>query len=152
MPNSDYQKTLRVQAAPEMLYDAITSVDGLAAWWTPTSGSTSCGGELRFWFDAPDVCVMRVDESERASSVRWTVTACDFLPDWVDTRPAFTITPIDEQFTELTFRHHGLTADLECIDMCTRGWNHYLASLRQYAETGQGMPRGSTADTARRQP
>jgi hypothetical protein len=45
----------------------------------------------------------------------------------------------------------GLTAELECIDMCTPGWNHYLASLRADVETGHGSPRGSGADQARRE-
>ena len=37
--------------------------------------------------------------------------------------------PVDGDASELTFRHVGLTSELECIDMCTRGWDHYLASL-----------------------
>ena len=34
--------------------------------------------------------------------------------------------------------------------MCTRGWDHYLPSLRDYVETGRGNPRGSDGDQARR--
>lgn len=59
------------------------------------------------------------------------------------TRPTFTITPAQGDGTELHFRHHGLTPELECIEMCTLGWNSYLASLRQYVESGQGSPFGS---------
>jgi uncharacterized protein YndB with AHSA1/START domain len=150
MTNIDYQKTIRVKAAPDALFDALTSVSGLAAWWTSVTGSGAAGGELRFVFDHPEPCVMRVDEASRPTSVRWTVTDCGFLPDWVGTRPTFTITPVDGEGAELRFRHHGLTAELDCIDMCTRGWDHFLASLRAYAETGRGMPHGSSADRARR--
>jgi len=52
--------------------------------------------------------------------------------------------------SELEFRHHGLTNELDCIEMCTQGWDHYLASLRDYVETGRGNPRGSDEDLARR--
>jgi hypothetical protein len=34
--------------------------------------------------------------------------------------------------------------------MCTRSWDHFLVSLRDYAETGRGMPLGSSEDNARR--
>jgi hypothetical protein len=94
--------------------------------------------------------VEQVDEAARPTSVRWTVTECTFEPDWVGTRPTFSIVPVDGDASELTFRHVGLTSVLECIDMCTRGWDHYLASLRAYVETGRGNPRGSEADQARR--
>jgi hypothetical protein len=68
----------------------------------------------------------------------------------VGTHPAFTITPVDGDTSELQFRHRGLTTELDCIEQCTRGWDHFLASLREYVEVGRGMPRGSDADKARR--
>jgi hypothetical protein len=55
-----------------------------------------------------------VDEATRPTTVRWTVTDCPFLPDWIGTRPAFTITPIDRETTELRFHHQGLNGELEC--------------------------------------
>jgi hypothetical protein len=33
--SADYQKTIRVNASPGALFDALTSVSGLAAWWVP---------------------------------------------------------------------------------------------------------------------
>lgn len=83
---------------------------------------------------------MRVDHAIRPELVRWTVLECDFLPDWIGTHPTFTITPVDDRTSELHFRHEGRTPDLDCIDMCTRGWNHFIPSLAKYASTGQGMP------------
>jgi uncharacterized protein YndB with AHSA1/START domain len=147
---ADYQKTIRVQAHPDVLFDALTTASGLTAWWTDATGSGDTGGEVRFSFAPPEPCVMHVDEATRPAVVRWTVTACGFLPDWVGTRPTFTIIPLDGDASELQFRHHGLTAELDCIEDCTRGWDHFLESLRQYAEVGRGMPRGSDADSARR--
>jgi len=146
---TDYQKTLRVQAKPEALYDALTTVSGLSSWWTRVTGSGDAGGELRFFFDPPDPCVMRVERAT-PTSVQWTVTECAFLPDWVGTRPTFTITAVDGGACELQFRHYGLTEELDCIEMCTRGWDFFLPSLRRYVEVGQGMPNGSDEDRTRR--
>ena len=63
---------------------------------------------------------------------------------------SLTITPVDGNESELQFRHHGLTSQLDCIDQCTRGWDHFLVSLRDHVEVGRGMPRASDADDARR--
>jgi uncharacterized protein YndB with AHSA1/START domain len=149
-PITDYQKTLRVQAAPDAVFDALTTASGLSAWWTAAEGSGDTGGELRFFMTAPEPLLVRVDEATRPALVGWTVVECSFEPDWVGTRPTFTITPLEGGGSELEFRHVGLTNELDCIDMCTQGWNHYLASLRDHVESGHGSPRGSDADTARR--
>jgi uncharacterized protein YndB with AHSA1/START domain len=141
---ADYQTTIRVNASPDALFDALTTVSGLAAWWT--------GGELRFIMNAPEPLVIHVDEAIRPTSVRWTVTDCPFLPDWIGTRPTFTITPVDGATSELHFHHQGLSEELECIDMCTRSWNHYImTSLRDYVEGDRGSPYMSPADRARRE-
>jgi uncharacterized protein YndB with AHSA1/START domain len=147
---ADYRKTIRVKACPGALFDALTTVSGLTAWWTRATGSGDAGGELTFFFSSPEPCVMHVDQATRPTSVQWTVTDCGFLPDWVGTRPTFTIIPVDGDASELQFRHHGLTPELDCIEQCTRGWDHFLESLREYVEVGRGMPRGSSADNARR--
>ena len=147
---TDYQKTIRVHAAarravrcahhrprPGRLVDRSVT------------GSGDTGGELRFSFGS-GTCVIHVDEATRPSAVRWTVTECAFVPDWEGTRPSFTITPLDDGACELQFRHGGLTSELDCIEECTRGWDHFIVSLRDYVESGRGMPRGSDEDDARR--
>jgi uncharacterized protein YndB with AHSA1/START domain len=149
--SADYQATIRVKASPDALFDALTTVSGLAGWWNPATGSGETGGELCFFMNAPEPLVIHVDEAIRPTSVRWTVTDCAFLADWIGTRPTFTITPLDGDTSELHFRHQGLNEELECIDMCTRSWNHYMASLRDYLEADHGSPFGSPADKARRE-
>jgi uncharacterized protein YndB with AHSA1/START domain len=136
---TDYESTIRVNAEPNAVFDALTTADGLTAWWVRAAGSGESGGELEFF-----------DHATRPTSLQWTVTHCSFEPDWVGTRPTWTITPVDGNASDLHFRHHGLTTALECIEMCTRGWNHYLESLQAYVEVGRGMPQGSDEDTARR--
>jgi uncharacterized protein YndB with AHSA1/START domain len=156
MNGRDYEKTIRVHASPDAVFDAITTASGLTAWWTSASGSGDTGGELEFAMSAPTPLRVHVDWATRPTSVQWTVTECDFEPDWVGTRPTFTVTPVDgtssdTEVCELEFRHVGLTDELDCIEMCTSGWNHFIASLRNYVETGRGHPRGSDADNARRE-
>lgn len=141
---TDYHKTIRLQAPASEVFGALTTPASLSSWWTRATGSGEADRELRFFFSSPtEPCVMRVDRADRPTLVEWTVTECAFLPDWVGTRPTFTITPVEDDGSELHFRHYGLTPELECIEMCTHGWNTYLASLRQYVESGEGSPFGS---------
>jgi uncharacterized protein YndB with AHSA1/START domain len=150
MAHDDYEKTIRIVAEPDAVFDALTTTDGLTAWWTPAAGSGATGGELVFTMNAPDPCVMHVDEATRPTFVQWTVTECNFERDWVGTRPTFTITPVDGGASEVGFVHQGLTPQLECIDMCRRGWDHYITILRDHVERGEGSPNGSPKDLARR--
>jgi uncharacterized protein YndB with AHSA1/START domain len=145
---TDYETTIQVKASPGALFDAITSATALAAWWAPVEGSGDAGGELRFFMNAPEPLIIQVDDATRPAAVRWSVTECSFLTDWEGTRLTFTINPIDADMCELNFRHHGLTAELDCHDMCTRSWDHYMVSLRDYVEADRGMPFGSPADRA----
>jgi len=149
-PAADYEKVMRVHAAAGAVFDAVTTTRGLTAWWARAAGSGGSGGELQFWMNAPEPLTIRVDRATRPTSVAWTVLDCPFLPEWVGTRPRFTIVPFGAGECELQFRHRGLTARLDCIEMCTRGWDHFLTSLRSHVEAGRGSPVGSEGDRARR--
>ncbi|HSZ37320.1 MAG TPA: SRPBCC domain-containing protein, partial [Acidimicrobiales bacterium] len=110
MKASDYEKAVIVHASPDAVFDALITTSGLTAWWSPVTGSGEAGGELRFAMNAPEPCVMRVDVASRPALVQWTCISCDFMPDWVGTRPTYTIIPLDDGTTELRFRHIGLTS------------------------------------------
>ena len=64
--------------------------------------------------------------------------SCAFLPDWVGTTPAFTLSSSSAGGCDVEFRHEGLRSQLQCYDMCRAGWDQYLPSLRDYLETGAG--------------
>jgi len=138
--DADYQAVVLFDTAPEAVFDALTTVSGLAGWWAPVSGSGSEGGELRFVFGDK---VIRVDAARRPSTVAWTVLECAFLPDWVGTAPCFELSPRETGGCELRFRHRGLTPRLECFSSCEAGWGQYLASLHDYVECDHGNPSGS---------
>ena len=149
---TDYRTTVRVDAPADTVFDAITSVDALTAWWSPVTGSGLAGGDLRFpMVDGQPPLLIHVDDATRPTTVRWTVLECTFMEDWVGTRPTFTIEPLDAGACELTFEHVGLNDELECKDMCSRSWNHFVrTSLRELAEGGPGAPNRSPRDLARR--
>jgi hypothetical protein len=147
--NQDYTSQLTLAASADAVFDALTTVEGLAGWWTAVTGDGLTGGELTFSFGPAAQAVMRVDAAERGVGVRWTPLSC-VLEDWVGTTLHFDIEPRAAGGTELRFRHAGL-AQLECFDECRTSWDHFIVtSLAAYVETGTGHPNGSEADLARR--
>ena len=150
--STDYRITVHIDSPAATVFDAVTSTEALTAWWSPVSGSGLAGGELQFPMvaDQPPLRI-HVDEATHPTSVGWSVVECTFMEDWVGTRPTFTITPIDDRSCELTFEHRGLDDGLECKEMCSRSWDHFVGtSLRELAEGGTGAPNRSPRDLARR--
>jgi uncharacterized protein YndB with AHSA1/START domain len=148
--DQDYQATLEFSATPEAVFGALTTLPGLGSWWTSTvTGSGEEGGELRFYFGDDVPTIMRVDVAT-PGMVRWTCLGYVHLPDWAGTTVTFALSPAAGGGTTLEFRHHGLTPQLECFQMCRSGWDHFLPSLRSYTDTGVGNPWASEADLARR--
>lgn len=147
-----YRTTVEVRAPADAVFDAVTSTEALAAWWSPVTGAGLAGGDLRFPMVAGQPpLLIHVDEATRPTSVRWSVVECTFMEDWVGTRPTFTIEPVGEASCRLTFEHVGLTDDLACREMCSRSWDHFIrTSLRELAEGGPGAPNRSPRDLARR--
>jgi len=148
----DYRISVRIDAPAGAVFDAVTTTEALSAWWSQVTGSGMTDGELRFPMVADHrPLLIHVDEATRPTTVRWTVTECTFMDDWVGTHPTFTIMPIDNGSCELNFEHRGLSDRLECKDMCSRSWDHFVGtSLRELAESGTGAPNRSPRDLARR--
>jgi uncharacterized protein YndB with AHSA1/START domain len=138
----DYAREIPFDAPTEQVFDALTTLDGLAGWWTPiVSGNPIRGGEIRFGFAGLDEeIVMRVDEAKHPSTVIWSCLTHTGHPEWEGTRILFQLEPNGDGAGLLRFRHIGLTTRLSCYETCESGWEHFLASLLDYAEHGTGNP------------
>ena len=141
IPTSDYTLEKRVGCSRERVFDALTTLDGLAGWWTPlVSGTPWAGGEITFGFSGlEEKIVMRVEQTTPPSTVVWTCLVHTGHPEWHDTRIIFELAH-DEAASQLSFRHIGLTPSLGCYETCESGWDHFLASLLRYSQDGTGSP------------
>jgi uncharacterized protein YndB with AHSA1/START domain len=138
-----YDAEVEIAASVGTVYDALTTLAGLAAWWTPAvSGRSAEGGELTFSF-AEELVVMRVDQLVARRRVCWTCLVHTKFPEWRGTTLAFDLDERGPESTVVAFGHVGLVADLECYGMCSRGWAHYLDSLVSYASGHGGSPWGT---------
>jgi uncharacterized protein YndB with AHSA1/START domain len=123
--------------APEQVYDALTTIDGLARWWTTdTTGDPGAGGTIAFRF-LPGGFDMRVDELVAGKLVRWTVV--DGPEEWLGTEISFELRT-EDGYTIVLFEHRGWREPVEFLSHCSTKWAAFLLSLKQYVETGVGSP------------
>jgi hypothetical protein len=139
--SADYTYEMQVHTPLPQIIDAVTDEVVIRRWWTAVTRSERRGDELQLFMggDGPAV-VVTVDHVPGTSDVTWLVTDCPVMADWVGTKPSFSVQQHDDGTCTLAFRHVGLSPALECFDQCRAGWNHFMPSLHQFLETGEGRP------------
>lgn len=124
--------------SPEKVYDALTTIDGLAGWWTDdTKGDADVGGVIEFRFPPVGGFDMEVEKLDPAERVRWRVI--DGPEEWIDTTVEFELKQEDE-FTIVLFEHQGWREPGEFMSHCSTKWGAFLMSLKSLVETGEGAP------------
>jgi uncharacterized protein YndB with AHSA1/START domain len=122
---------------PAKVYEALTTIDGLAGWWTTdTTGDAAEGGVIAFRF-GPGGFDMEVLEATPAERVRWEVV--DGPVEWIGTTIDWRLRQ-DDDWTVVLFEHQGWAEPVEFMSHCSTKWATYLMSLKGLLETGQGRP------------
>jgi uncharacterized protein YndB with AHSA1/START domain len=135
-----------IQAPASQVYAALTTLDGLAGWWTRhTSSPPGPSGpqpHIRFSFrdtagqemGAFDMAVLQQVPDQ---AVHWRVASGP--PEWVGTQIEFGLAQ-EGATTVVRFAHRGWREEVEFMAHCSMKWATFLLSLRQYVETGTGRP------------
>ena len=120
-------------------YKALTSRDGLSAWWANgTSGdSDTVGGVIKFRFGERGGFDMKVLKLEPARRVLWEVI--DGPAEWIGTTIDFDLRPQDG-WTLVYFKHQGWKEPVDFMHHCSTKWGVFLVSLKSLLETGKGAP------------
>ncbi|MGW4522128.1 SRPBCC family protein [Amycolatopsis sp. NPDC004378] len=125
------------KSSPDQVYDALTTLDGLSAWWArKTVGDTELGGVIAFRFRAGGFD-MKVTELDPGKLVRWEVV--DGPPEWVGTTIRWDVEQRGD-YTIVLFKHEGWREAVEFMHHCSTKWAIFLMSLKQLLETGEGAP------------
>ena len=91
-------------STPDKVYDALTSVEGLAGWWTEdTKGSSDVGGVLAVPVPAGGFD-MEVTELKPSERVAWRVV--DGPEEWIGTTIDWDLRQ-DGDYTIVLFKHQG---------------------------------------------
>ena len=127
-----------VTPSPEKVYEALTTVEGLAGWWTvDTGGDAGVGGTLAFRFPPVGGFDMEVVELRPSERVVWRVV--DGPEEWIGTTVTWDLRQ-DGDYTIVLFRHEGWREPVEFMHHCSTKWGSYLMSLKSLLETGAGAP------------
>ncbi len=119
------------------VYEALTTVNGLSAWWTnDTQGESGVGGLLKFRFGAGGFD-MKVLELQPDQHVLWQVV--DGPEEWMGTKISFDLRQ-EGEWTLVLFKHEGWQEPVEFMHHCSTKWGVFLLSLKSLLETGNGGP------------
>ena len=131
---ADILHRLNINAAPETVFDAIATPEGIRRWWTDDSTSEpEAGGVSVFKFmDGEIVFRMRVDEYVPGRRLSWTCLG-DY-DEWNGTTIAWGFEPTDDGKTVLNLAHCGWATTENEYPQCNASWGHLLHIIRDYAE------------------
>jgi len=132
-----------IKASASKVYAALSTIDGLAAWWTTaTTGRSKVDDVVAFRFhtesgDEIGGFDMDVIELVPDQKVRWCVKAGP--AEWVGTDIEFLLSRQDD-YTIVAFGHRKWREEVEFMAHCSTKWATFLLSLRDLVETGRGRP------------
>ena len=132
----DIRHRVGVAATPRRVYEALTTTEGLAEWWTQdVEGDPNLGGQLLFYFGTSDPsAVMEVVDLSPSHRVGWL---CVKGPDeWVGTNVAFELEGSGDE-TVLLFTHADWREPVAFLHHCSTKWAYFLLGLKARLEGGQ---------------
>lgn len=135
---SDILHDFPIGAAPEKVFDAISTPGGLDRWWTKRSaGQPSHGSEYELWFGPEYDWRARVTRFVPSSEFELEIVHAD--GDWVNTRVGFRLETRNGG-TWLRFHHVGWPSANEHYRVSCYCWAMYLRVLRRFLEHGEEVP------------
>ncbi len=140
---ADIIHRIGIKSGTAEVYKALSTIDGLAHWWTEeVAGDSSPGGKITFTFrsetgDIKGQMVMKVLEADPGKKLSWSCV--DGPDEWIGTEISFNLSEQDGQ-TIIIFGHRNWREAVEFMAHCSMKWAVFLLSLRDYVEAGTGKP------------
>lgn len=137
MPTIDHE--IRIAAPAETVFTALTTLDGVTGWHTPTAeGTGEVGSSWVFGFADHPEFAWEILSSEAPREVVWR---CVRGPgDSVGTTATFTLSATGDGRTLLEHVHAGWPGTHGNYRKCNTTWGVLLHHLRDFVETGEAAP------------
>lgn len=137
---SDLRHGIWIDAAPEDVFEAVSSSEGLQRWWTPNVQAQGPEDLARYTVRFDEGTVEATFETEdRRPPDRLVLECVDGIEDWIETRLVFELEPADEG-TFLSFDHAGWTEQDWYFRACNSTWGHLMFALKRACEEGVSEP------------
>lgn len=151
MKSQNLTFTFTVDQTPD---EAFAAINNVRDWWSGNIDGVThqLGAEWSYRYKDIHYSKQRITELVPGKRVAWLVidsylAFVDDKTEWNGTEITFDIAARGRQ-TEVTFRHLGLTPDVQCYDGCSNAWGFIInTSLRNLIAAGHGEPFESEANT-----
>lgn len=122
-----------INAAPEKVYEAVATQNGLRGWWTADCvAEPRIGSVAEFGFYKRQIVFrMRIDELKPGKRVVWTCLG-DY-DEWKDTQLTWEIFQRDKA-TILRFAHGNWRSITDHFASCNSTWGMLMYRLKDYVE------------------
>lgn len=150
-----------IGAPIEKVYNAITTQEGLSAWWTPNAKTTAeLNSVALFPFGYNYLKEMKIIELKPFEYVKWNCIKA--TEQWIGTNISFKLVTGDKEtllslypdilgqveqlsvsvdkVTLLTFNHEDWKEYSLMFAECSYTWGQFFKSLKLFCETGKGRP------------
>jgi len=134
---TDIRLNVAIKATPRKIYDAISTQDGLASWWSIQTTAKPEVGFVNVFTFGKFRNEMQVTDLTSNKRVAWK--CINSIDEWIDTTISFDLEEKDSS-TILRFTHGGWRAVTDTFAGCTYDWAHFIRSLKSLCETGTGTP------------
>jgi len=140
---ADIIHRIGIKAPLSDVYAALSTVDGVANWWTKdTTGESKSGGTVQVLFKnhagtERGRMQFEVTKLNPEGQVHWRFKAG---PDeWLGTDVTFCLCQ-EGEYTLLLFGHRNWREPVDFMAHCSMKWATFLLSLKELVETGKGKP------------
>jgi uncharacterized protein YndB with AHSA1/START domain len=132
MINMPHQIT--INAAPEKIFDAITTTEGIKGWWSTDAKAEPQLGSLTevAFYNRQAIFQLHVNQLESGKLVEWI--AQHDMPAWKGTKIRFDLSVIENGATVVNFNHSGFESMEGPYAMINTTWGSLMYILKQYVE------------------
>jgi uncharacterized protein YndB with AHSA1/START domain len=135
--STDIRINVVIKAAPEKVYSAVTTQEGLESWWCKQTTAKPEPGFVNVFTFGKFRNEMKITTLTPNKQVAWK--CIDSIEEWIDTEIYFDLEEKDGK-TIVRFAQAGWRAVTDTFAGCTYDWAIFLKSLKSFCETGSGTP------------
>jgi uncharacterized protein YndB with AHSA1/START domain len=126
-----------IKAAPEKVYNAVTTQEGIEGWWCKNATVKPELGFVNIFTFGKYRNEMEVTTLTPNKKAAWKCIKS--IDEWIGTDISFDLEE-KEGKTVVRFSQAGWRAVTDTFAGCTYDWALFMKSLKSYCETGTGTP------------
>ena len=131
---ADIYHDFPIRAPQAQVFEAISSAQGLDAWWTKQAhGEVASGAIYDLGFGQGYAWQAKISNCVPGSEIEWEMTRAD--ADWLGTRVGFRLQEKGNA-TKVHFHHTGWPEENVHYRTSSFCWAMYLRLLKRYVEQG----------------